>query len=139
MRRNVFLFAFGALVAVACANSTTPDSTGTIVKSDASVEDTGSGYDAGYGSTEDTGAPVEDTGTATDAGKKETSTITDSAVQDTGSTTVGQCDTANNPVYDFTFAAILISGDPLPPECSTGCQATECCYDSGAGMYCLPQ
>jgi hypothetical protein len=139
MRRNVFLFAFGALVAVACANSTVPDSTGTIVKSDASA-DTGSSYDAGYGTTEDSGS-TEDTGaTVTDAGKKETSTIADSAVQDTGSTTAGQCDTANNPAYDFQFAAILISGDPLPPECSTGCAATECCYDAGgAGMYCLTQ
>ncbi len=110
------------------------------MKADASVEETGSDYDAGYAPTEDTGAPVADTGSVTDTGKKETSTIADTGTQpDTGSTTAGQCDTASNPAYDFQFAAILLSGDPFPPECSTGCQATECCYDSGAGMYCLTQ
>ena len=137
MRRNVFLFAFGALVAVACANSTTPDSTGAIVKSDASVEDTGSGYDAGYGPSEDTGAPVEDTGTATDAGKKETSTVADSAVQDTGSTTAGDCD-PNNSNYDVVFLAIVFSGS-TPPDCASGCQATECCYMPGGANACIPQ
>jgi hypothetical protein len=137
MRRTAFLFAFGSVVAVACANSSTPESGGTVVKSDASAE-TGPAYDAGYGPVDEDTGTTADTGTVVDSGKKETSTITDAAVQDTGSTTAGQCDTSN-PTYDFLFAAILLSGDPLPPDCSTGCQSSECCYDSGAGMFCLPQ
>ena len=136
MRRNVFLFAFGALVAVACANSTTPEPTGTIVKSDASAEETGSGYDAGYGS-DDTGAPVEDTGTATDTGKKETSTVADSAVKDTGSTVAGDCD-PNDSKYDAEFLVLALSG-ATPVDCGAGCQSTECCYMPGAVNTCLPQ
>ena len=139
MRRSAFFFAFAALIGVACANSSTPDTPGTTVKSDAAAQDSGSGYDAGYGPvTEDSGA-VADTGAITDAGKKETSTIADTGVTDTGSATVNACDTASNPAYDFQFALIVLSGKPLPPECSTGCQATECCYNAGTGMYCLPQ
>jgi hypothetical protein len=139
LSRTAFFVAFGALVAVACADSSTPEGGGSLVKGDASAEDAGA-YDSGYGSTtEDSGATGDTGAPVTDAGTKETSPTSDAGTQpDTGTAAAGACDTAS-PAYDFVFAAILVSGDPLPPECSTGCQATECCYDSGSGMYCLPQ
>jgi hypothetical protein len=139
MRRTVCSLAFVAVVgalAGACANSSTPDSGGASGKTDASLDEASAGYDSGYAPvTEDAGP--EDAGAPADSSRKEAST--DAGTQrDTGSTSAGACDPANIS-YDFVFAALLLSGGPLPPDCASGCASTECCYDSGAGMYCLAQ